>query len=59
MSGTYGKDNKPKSLIWGAKWPTLGNIATSSFTPEESPDPKRCQSYYERWRSVIFKYFQT
>lgn len=28
-----------KSLTWGAKWPTLGNIATSSFTPEESPDP--------------------
>ena len=27
-----------KSLTWG-KWPTLGNIATSSFTPEESPDP--------------------
>ena len=36
---TYGKDNKPKITNMGAKWPTLGNIATSSFTPEESPDP--------------------
>ena len=33
---TYGKDNKPKITNMGAKWPTLGNIATSSFTPEES-----------------------
>ncbi len=36
---TYGKDNKPKITNMGAKWPTLGNIAASSFTPEESPDP--------------------
>lgn len=36
---TYGKDNKPKITNMGAQWPTLGPIPTSSFTPEESPDP--------------------
>lgn len=36
---TYGKDNKPKITNMGANWPTLGAIPTSSFTPEESPDP--------------------
>ncbi|PTE69623.1 acyl esterase [Staphylococcus devriesei] len=36
---TYGKDNKPKITNMGAAWPTLGAIPTSSFTPEESPDP--------------------
>ncbi len=36
---TYGKDNKPKITNMGALWPTLGAIPTSSFTPEESPDP--------------------
>lgn len=36
---TYGKDNKPKITNMGAMWPTLGAIPTSSFTPEESPDP--------------------
>ena len=36
---TYGKDNKPKITNMGALWPTLGTIPTSSFTPEESPDP--------------------
>ena len=36
---TYGKDNKPKITNLGPLWPTLGNIATSRFTPEESPDP--------------------
>lgn len=36
---TYGKDNKPKITNMGAAWPTLGSIPTSSFTPEESPDP--------------------
>ncbi|RQX28462.1 CocE/NonD family hydrolase [Staphylococcus warneri] len=35
----YGKDNKPKITNMGANWPTLGAIPTSSFTPEESPDP--------------------
>lgn len=36
---TYGKDNKPKITNMGATWPTLGTFKTSSFTPEESPDP--------------------
>ncbi|MBO1199016.1 CocE/NonD family hydrolase [Staphylococcus simiae] len=36
---TYGKDNKPKITNMGANWPTLGSFKTSSFTPEESPDP--------------------
>lgn len=36
---TYGKDNKPKITNMGPVWPTLGPIPTSSFTPEESPDP--------------------
>lgn len=36
---TYGKDNKPKITNMGANWPTLGTFKTSSFTPEESPDP--------------------
>ncbi|MGK0553512.1 CocE/NonD family hydrolase [Macrococcus capreoli] len=36
---TYGKDNKPKITNMGPMWPTLGPIPTSSFTPEESPDP--------------------
>ena len=36
---TYGKDNKPKITNMGPMWPTIGTILTSSFTPEESPDP--------------------